>query len=564
MAWEAPSHGREPGDALLLPERDGTVPGRPGRHQARSARARPRRPYALAAICLLQTAIGLTLVGANTAFTDEADYLWIGHLVIGHWLHGTSWPAGYAHRVLSGSAFIYPPLGATADGLAGLAGARVLSLLFMVGATVLVYLTADRLLGRTEAVIAAALWAFSAPALRLVFATYDPMSVFLAALSAWLAVRAAASRRPVPLAVASGIALGLADATAFSGLVIAPVVIAFAFLVWLPRLGTRRAWSGAGWLTVAWLTSFCLLITVSGSWAGIAFTVINRKVADYQQTSVIVASIVLYSWFVLVTALLGAVLATRDRERDRKQAALLVFTGLTALVVPAAQLTEGTAWAMNKHLAYGLWFAVLASAYACRAIARRLATALNDRRGLVALAGAAVLAFPMAANCQLARETLQGWANASAFIAAFRPVAAHSRGPIFASAQQRVAEYYTPQGSQWQRWKSSDLPLKPPGLPPRRWYSYYVRKLRTSHASVIALFYAAPSTPGQARGGGWLDAHRGHMYVALRALGNFQRSEPGVPTLTRVIERDRRYRLVAVGPYDSDAKSGIFAIWRQA
>ncbi len=539
--------------------------------------------------------IGLTLVGANTAFTDEADYLWIGKLVIGHWLHGTSWPAGYAHRVLSGSAVIYPPLGAAANGLAGLAGARTLSLFFMVGATVLVYLTGTRLLGRTEAIIAAALWAFSAPALRLVFATYDPMSVFLAALSGWLAVRAAMSRRPAWFVMASGIALGLADATAYSGLVIAPVTIAFALLVWLPRLGTRRAWIFAGLLAAAWLASFALLITVSGSWAGIDFTVINRKVADYQQAGVIVASIALYSWFVLITALLGAVLGARrlgarrlgarrlgtrrrgarapearglgatglgGRERDSKQAALLIFLGLTVLVVPAAQLIEGTAWALDKHLAYGIWFAVLASAYACRAVAGWLAAALRDRRGLVALTGIVVLAFPMVANCQLARQTLQGWANSSAFIAAFRPVAAASSGPIFASAQQRVAEYYTPQGTQWFRWKSSDLPLKPPGPVRGRWYSYYAGKLRGSQASVIALFYAAPPGAGRPGGDSWLDEHRGHMYGALRELVNFQRSEPGVPALTRAIERDREYRLVSVGPYDSGAQSGIFAIWR--
>ena len=621
MAWEAPSPGREPGDAGLLPERDRAVPGagadqawphssgqaaagnsgqaagagtatlarpgRSGRGRRRAPRSRgrvprlpgragrngTRRPYPLIAtpliaICLAQTAIGLTLVGADTAFTDEADYLWIGHLVIGHWLHGTSWPAGYAHRVLSGSAVIYPPLGAAVDGLAGLAGARVLSLAFMVGATVLVYLTGTRLFGRTEAAIAATLWAFSAPALRLVFATYDPMSVFLVALSGWLAVRATASRRPVPFVVASGIALGLADATAYSGLVIAPVAIVFAFLVWLPALGTRRARTCTALLTAAWLASFSVLITISGSWAGIDFTVINRKVEDYQQASVIVASIALFSWFVLITALLGAVLGAarfRTRERDRKQSALLVFLGLTALVVPVAQLTEGTAWALDKHLAYGIWFAVLASAYACRATAGWVAKALRDQRGLVVLAGTVVLAFPMIANYQLARQALQAWANSSAFITAFRPLAAHSSGPIFASAQQRVAEYYTPQGSQWTRWKTTDLPLKPPGLDPGRWYGYYAGKLRASHASVIVLFYAAPpGAVGRPGGNGWLDVHRGHMYGALRELTNFQRSEPGVPALTGAIERDRQYRLVAVGPYDSGAQSGVFAIWRHA
>jgi hypothetical protein len=189
---------------------------------------------------------------------------------------------------------------------------------------------------------------------------------------------------------------------------------------------------------------------------------------------------------------------------------------------------------------------------------------LGGRRRMMAMAGMAVLlVLPIIANCQLARQTLQGWANASAFIAAFRPVAARSSGPIFASAQQRVAEYYTPQGSQWTRWKTTGLQLNPRGVNRARWIPYYAGRLRASHAGVIALFYAAPVKQKRASGGAWLAAHRGHMYGALRSLPNFQRSEPGVPALTRAIERDPGYRLVAVGPYDSAAQSGIFAIWRQ-
>src|SRR5271166_1555598 len=85
----------------------------------------------LMAICVVQTALSLTLIWSNTAYIDEADYLWIGHLEIMHWLHGTSWPSAYAERLFSGSPLIYPPLGALADNIGGLAGARILSLAFM-------------------------------------------------------------------------------------------------------------------------------------------------------------------------------------------------------------------------------------------------------------------------------------------------------------------------------------------------------------------------------------------------------------------------------------------------
>ena len=116
---------------------------------------------------MVQAALSLTLVWSNTAYTDEASYLWVGRLEIMHWLHGTSWPSLNAYRTLPGSPVLYPPLGALASELGGLAAARILSLAFMLIATILLYFTASKLIGRTGALFAAALWALSEPALRL-------------------------------------------------------------------------------------------------------------------------------------------------------------------------------------------------------------------------------------------------------------------------------------------------------------------------------------------------------------------------------------------------------------
>ena len=76
----------------------------------------------------------------------------------------------------SGAPVVYPPIGALADSVGGLTGARVLSLLFMLGATALLWGTARRLFGRRAAFFAAALFAVSGPALHLgAFATYDAL-----------------------------------------------------------------------------------------------------------------------------------------------------------------------------------------------------------------------------------------------------------------------------------------------------------------------------------------------------------------------------------------------------
>ena len=132
---------------------DSVIPSAPPKPQVRQPASSPRwRFWPIAVICAVQAALSLALVWSNTAYIDEADYLWVGRLEIAHWLHGTSWPSLYAYRTLPGSPILYPPLGALANNIGGLAGARILSLAFMLIATVLLYLTASRLIGRVGAI----------------------------------------------------------------------------------------------------------------------------------------------------------------------------------------------------------------------------------------------------------------------------------------------------------------------------------------------------------------------------------------------------------------------------
>src|ERR1700678_673716 len=132
-----------------------TEPGLPRGRTAASRYGRPAKlrvpaSLLLLAILAVQAALSLRLVKADTAFEDEATYLWAGHLEWAHLLHGT--PVPLFPSYFSGSPVIYPPLGALADSLGGLTAARILSLVFMLGATVTLWSTADRLYGRRAAV----------------------------------------------------------------------------------------------------------------------------------------------------------------------------------------------------------------------------------------------------------------------------------------------------------------------------------------------------------------------------------------------------------------------------
>jgi hypothetical protein len=512
--------------------------------------------HPLTVICAVQAALSLTLVWSNTAFGDEAEYLWFGHLEWAHWLHGTSWPSAYADRVLSGSPVIYPPLGALADSVGGLAGARTLSLVFILGATILLYLTARQLIGRGGAVAATALWALSEPALRLAFATFDPLSVLLTALSAWLIVLG--YRRGNVFVVAAAAALALADATAYSGIVIAPVMIVFAFLVWLHRMRARQAMIRTACFAGCSAVFFGLLMTASRSWAGIKFTVLYRSVSDHQSSLLVLKDIWAYSGLIICLAVIGVFTAIGTERRQR--AALLALLGCAAFIVPAAQLHDRTGWSLDKHLAYGIWFAAIAAGYAWSRLIRWLPAV---SRRLIAICCILALAYPAANGLNAAWRVYHSWANAGSFISEFTPAAAQSRGFIYVAGQNRIAAYYTPQGLEWTRWTAA-LALDPVAVPRRRWESYYMSRLNSGKYGLIVLFYLTTfSSAPQLSGDLLLSPSESSLNQALLRLVGRGSGEPGLPALTLALEADPEYRFVAAGPYNSAHEHSIYAIWQR-
>ena len=196
----------------------------------------------LVVVLVLQAGLSVRLVGADTAFQDEAEYLWAGHLEWSHWLHGTVVPPFASY--FSGAPGIYPPLAALAGTAGGLAAARLLSLVFMLGATALLWAAAGRLFGRRAAFFSCALFALSGPALHLgAFATYDAMSVFLLALASWLVVSASGDGEAAGRMALAGVVMAAANATAYSTTLFDPVVILLALLTAWPA--RRTGWPPA-------------------------------------------------------------------------------------------------------------------------------------------------------------------------------------------------------------------------------------------------------------------------------------------------------------------------------
>ena len=228
---------------VMVPETATAPPGTQA--EDREARVRRRRfpgAWPLLAVLAVQAALSLRLVRADTAYQSEALYLHAGHLEWAHWLHGTPIPPFASY--FSGAPVIYPPVGAAVDSLGGLTAARVLSLVFMLGATALLWGAAGRLFGRQAAFFAAALFALLGTTLHLgAFATYDAMAVFLVALAGWCVTRPGDRRPATAWMVAAAVALALANAASYSSMLF-DLVVALLALLAAPRgsglLAARR------------------------------------------------------------------------------------------------------------------------------------------------------------------------------------------------------------------------------------------------------------------------------------------------------------------------------------
>jgi 4-amino-4-deoxy-L-arabinose transferase-like glycosyltransferase len=423
--------------------------------------ARGRRMVAawpLLAVLVVQTVLSVRLLRADTAFQDEALYLWAGHLQWSHWLHGTSVPPFPYY--FSGAPVIYPPLGALADSIGGLAAARALSLVFMLGSTGLLWGTAGRLFGRRAAFFAAALFALLGPTLHLgAFATYDAMALFLIALATWCVVRAGDRGEAAGWMIAAGAALALANAAAYSSALFDVFVIAVAVLVVLPTAGGRVAARRAATVLVvtAALLIAGLLVGGGNYLSGFERTTVARVPGSESPLSVLSDS---WSWagLIFALALCGVIISWAGRGGWARTLLLAVLT-LATVAGPLEQARLHTAASLNKHVGLGAWFAAIAAAYALD----RFIAAAPAGRAQTLTTGACVvaLAFPAVLGASQSWQASTSWPNSTTFIEIFRPLANHSNGPMLVE-DPSIAEYYL-HADNWRRWSSTRNIVLPSG-----------------------------------------------------------------------------------------------------
>lgn len=531
---------------------------RPGSESTPPPSGGLRPTLALVGVMLLQATISLSLTWSNTAFSDEANYLWIGHLELSHWLHGA--PLPFISQV-PGALVIYPPLGALANSVAGLAGARMLSLMFMLAATAFLYSAASRLLGRRAAIAAAALWAVSVSALKLgAFATFDAMAVLFMCLAAWLVVQAGFRRRSAELAVLAGLAVLVGNLTAYSYAIYDVPLVTVALCVWLLRYGRRRAGVLTLWLLSSLLTLGFAVPTLTGLWTGIVDVTFARKATDLATTYVSIAQAE-WEWTGLVAILgaLGAVTAVAGRA-NRRVAALLLVLAASAFIVPLYQLHLRTVYTLDEHLAYGIWLASMPAGY----LVARVARVQRPRVFLAALTATAALAFPTVAGWLSVYSDYQSWPNATQLVALVRPLAAASGNTsLFTqTSDSAILNYYTAEGSHDPMWDISDRPLlslDPTNILKANWPSYFQNQLSADNYSLIALAFPVPSSTFAGNG-----RARPTPSQLRRDLVRLESSDPADLGLYEfALDVASQYRFVKAVPYSDALQPGSFLVWQK-
>lgn len=357
----------DPGYWFTEPVKPGwTLPPVP--NAAWTAKAGTRRTWIsrglLGVLLIIQAVLSLRLT--NSAFEDEALYVYAGHAMIDHLFHGAPDYGGF-DSYFSGAPALYPVLAAAVDSFLGLAGVRTMSLLFMLGATGLLYSFSRTLFNERAGLCAAVLFAFAQSTVFLgYFATYDAPAVFLLALAAWTVVRVARGHWAMSLLAAP--AAALAVGVKYASALYLPTLAVLLTLVAYQRHGVARALLRAGIFTLGVAGLLGTALAATDYLKAIRSTTTARAHGTTGAWPILLDS-ARWGGLLFAVAVVGTVLyARRARLSEmpgwrlavpgaRWRLALgTVLTG-TALLAPAYQAHLQTSTSLQKHIGFGLLFA---------------------------------------------------------------------------------------------------------------------------------------------------------------------------------------------------------------
>jgi hypothetical protein len=421
--------------------------------------------------------------------------------------------------------------------------------------------------GRRAAVICCALWLACESNLRMgAYSTYDPMAIFCICLALWLVILAAGSERwYAELAGLSALVMALGCVTAYSYAIYIPVVLGIGFLATTRARSLKRAVILVAWMAAILAVALAVVPSLLDVWPGVFHTTLSRSITRDHQT---VPAILQIAWScagpftVIISA--GALIAV-GAARGRSERFLLAALLAAAFVVPCYQiLIARTGWALDKHLAPGMWCAVLAAGIGFAEVALP-----GLKAGAQAAAALTALSLPLFAGWYSAYGITRSWPGSGRLAAAVRPLAVGVHGNAYTEITPSLLDYYSwPASLNQLRWKSA-ITLDPPAGQPATWVAYYRHELAVEKPGIAVLWM-----PGVMKGQSLpadvlrvLQKDKGTP-ATLAELAGATMQTPGLYAFAEALQTNRDYRLAATGPYNTgygsfSAAPGTFMVWQR-
>lgn len=435
-----PPHQRQPVEAASIRSRLSRDPART---------LFPLLP--LQVVLTVQAALSLRLT--NSAFSDEALTLLTGRRIISGLAHGRPTGASSIAAYFSGQPFLYPVLAAAVDEKLGLEAVRVVSLLFMLGATTLLWSSTRALFARKAAIGAVIVFGLAGPTLFLGhFAVYDVPAVFLCAAS--LRILIATAHRSLCTSLLAVPTTVLAIATSYATALYLPVLalVAVFTAASAARAGSPVLVRRSRLHHVARGALFAASVTVLvGAWIALLGpeyrhgfeAATTGRIIGSDGSGMIAADAVRWGIAALILGLLGTLAVARRRrahpsEPHRVAPTLLTFTlAVSVVLAPAYQLHIHTLQSLQKHIVAGLLFSSVAAGVAlCAPL--RTAWRSRTRYGVVALAALALAAL----GAQQSGTLFHYWPNSKPLVSALKQAMGNGGGHYLAESPS-VPQYYT-------------------------------------------------------------------------------------------------------------------------
>lgn len=366
-------------------------------------------------LILLMQAVTSLIALRNTAFQDEALYLFAGRQIILSWLGKAPYLEPYG-LYFSGYPSFYPVIGGSLDFLGGLEAARMFSLLCMLIVTVCVYRITMQIFDRKSALIAAFLFACEGSVLFLGrLATYDAFCLCLLALAMLLCLRASKADS-AQMCLVIGPLLMLAVAAKYIGLLFVPTVLALlAWWSWRRRgLEEMLVRLGIALFSLA-ASGFIFFLNMDKQvLTGLSFTTTNRVSSGAMPVAVI-QHIAIMEGIFLGLGFLGLFFC----GRQRLPLGLLLFGSV--LLVPLYHTYKGEFVSLDKHLAFSMFFLAPLAGFAITSIADLLQKRpfCSVRLSQVTVLVFCLLIFPP--GLQQARNLYEGWPSSTQLTMLLRP-----------------------------------------------------------------------------------------------------------------------------------------------